>query len=360
MGCCGKQSVCSLSSEGCYGGGVYTGDTLNYASVANTSHHKSFDLSDVAINGAGKDGNFRQFHQTRIFVNKFSGMLNHGEEQGDGTYLITANLPDQVQYGIGSQWEAPLSGFGSPGIWNAILQMASGSGLLGKYSQDLSSGINRLTSVKVWSGTNPFKLTITIPVLDDSYYCGCTDRYKTTNLTECLEFLGSLCLPKTSGKYGFYVPPPSPLQYTFTWGEGKSVNFNPTQGYITLQLGGMFMLDNCILEQVNVTYPNTKALIRKYANSGSSRLVPLLANVTLTFSTIEALTSKTYSKMLWLLNQKNMGNFSTDASGIFEWAKDTFNTFIGKSDGNVAESVGQDTTTSAAGDLTRTLSSVGQ
>lgn len=315
-----KQNTCSASGSGCYGSGAYETDIgTSYSSVANTSKHKSFDLSDTAINGLGTDGSYRQFHQTRIYIQNFKNMISHGSDAGEGTYLITGNLPEQVQYGISSRWEAPLSGFNSA-TWNGIMQLVSNSGLwekMGANGENFSSGINRVTTVKIWGGTDPFRISINIPVVDDNQYCNCFSSNTVTNLTECLEFLGSLCLPKRSGEYGFYVPPPSPLEFKLKWSGGKTINFNPTQGRITLQLGGIFMLDNCVLESVTVSYPNTKALIRKN-DGGSTRLVPLLANVGMTFSSIEALTSETYSKMLWVKEQSSVGKFSADVSGVVD------------------------------------------
>lgn len=307
-----KQSCCSLSNTGCYGSGVYSAEAPSYASVANTSRHKSFDLSDVAIDGVGSNGYFRQFHQTRIFVRDFKGMLSHGQELGEGTCLLTANLPDQVQYSFGSQWSAPLGNYGSS-TWNGIIQLMGGvvAGAFGGDPNNFKSGINRVTSVKIWGKSDPFSITLNIPVLDDSYYCGCRDRYAITNFSECLEFLGALSLPSESTDYGFYIPPPSPLNAQVKIA-GKTFDLNSIIGRITVIVGGMLMLDNCVLEKVSVTYPNTKALIKKQVSGGNSKLVPLLANVSMTFSSIEALTSKTYSKILWLQAQNDIGKFGTD------------------------------------------------
>lgn len=319
MSCACKQICGSISNTGCYGNGVYSAEAPDYASVANNvSRHKSFDLSDVAIDGIGSNGYYRQFHQTRIFVRDFDGMLSHGQPQGKDTFLLTANLPQQVQYGIGSRWEAPLGSF-SNSIWNGIIQLLGGkvAGALGGNSENFASGINRVTSVKIWGGTDPFKISLNIPVLDDSYYCGCRDQYAITNFSECLEFLGSLCLPRESTEYGFYIPPPSPLQAQIDIG-GYSTQLNSRYGRITVLIGGMLMLDNCILESFNVTYPNTKVLIKKFVNSSNSKLVPLLANINMTFSSIEALDANTYSKILWLQEQKDVGKFSMDFNKIVD------------------------------------------
>lgn len=326
MACVCKQSCNSAANTGCYGGGVYSAEAPSYATVANDStRHKSFDLSDVAIDGVGSNGYFRQFHQTRIFVRDFNGMLSHGQELGAGTYLLTANLPDQVQYQFGSQWSAPLGSYGSS-TWNGIIQLlgAPVADTFGGDPNNFRSGVNRVTSVKIWGKSDPFSITLNIPVLDDSYYCGCRDRYAVTNFSECLEFLGALSLPSESTNYGYYIPPPSPLNASVEIGH-YNFELNSVPGRITVIVGGMLMLDNCVLEKVNVTYPNTKALIKKQVSGGNSKLVPLIANVSMTFSSIEALTSKTYSKILWLQAQDNVGKFGADfnttAKSVMEVAK---------------------------------------
>ena len=158
-----KQPTCSASGGGCYGSGAYQSNFgASYSSVANSSKHKSFDLSDVAINGSGTEGSYRQFHQTRIYIQNFKNMISHGSNAGEGTYLITANLPEQVQYGIGSKWEAPLGSFNNA-TWNGIMQMVSNSGFWEKWGlngENFASGINRVTTVKIWGGTDPFRISI--------------------------------------------------------------------------------------------------------------------------------------------------------------------------------------------------------
>ena len=298
------------------------------------SVHKALDFSNVGmpISNSASDKSFRQFHQTRIYVQGFNNMLHHGksgEENGATTYLISANLPETIGYSLSSTWEAPLKQFGGA-TQNALMQLATG--LLSKTDIGKSLGVNgslslanRATTLKVWGGTQPLKLKLEIPVIDDGLSTNNNNGIN-ANLTEALEFLGSLCLPQRKSGTGFYTPPPSPLDISIRYGKNSAdeIHFDTTYGRIMLQLGGILLIDRCVIEGVQVNYPNTKTLIKhtysqslRPGNSGSSYLTPLLAKVTIDISTIEALTANTYSQMLWLQPQGS-GTFSADISGAVE------------------------------------------
>ena len=89
-----------------------------------------------------------------------------------------------------------------------------------------------------------------------------------------------------------------------------------------VQLGGILLVDNCIIKEINVTYPKTKALIKhEYASKlvgtgGNDYLAPLLAKIDITISTIEALTSNAYTRMLWLKEQPDQGKIRGDVSAV--------------------------------------------
>lgn len=299
----------------------------NLLQKGSEKYHKSFDFSNVSISASEDTSNkhLRQFHQTRIYINDFDGMLHHNERRGsaENTYLISANLPESFSYKIGSKWEAPLSAFGDA-KFNAIMQTV-GNGI----SNNLPSGINRATTMKIWGGTDPLSLSLQIPVIDDGYTYSSDATGVNTNLVEALEFLGSLCLPSLDSLYGFYTPPPSPLDVIIKYGkaETQSINLRPKHGRIMVQLGGILLIDNCLIEGIEVSYPNTKALIRhQYASgitpgqTGSTYLTPLLAMVTINITTIEAITADTYSHMLWLKQQRSQGVGMADLYGALESA----------------------------------------
>lgn len=289
----------------------------NLIKTKNRSVHKSLDFSNVGMPTGETSSNkhLRQFHQTRLYIQNFDGMLHHTgkSSSASNTYLISANLPESFGYKIGSRWEAPLSQFGDA-KFNALMQTVGNS-----LTNQLPSGINRATTLKIWGGTEPLSLALKIPVIDDGYQNEDNATGISTNLAEALEFLGSLCLPKLESYTGFYTPPPSPLNINIKLYDGApGLNFHPKQGRIMLQLGGILLVDNCLIESIHVEYPNTKALIRHtYVNedigeteSGNTYLTPLLAYVTISITTVEAITADTYSHMLWLKQQTNMGSGS--------------------------------------------------
>lgn len=290
------------------------------------SYHKSFDFSNVAIfaenddytAGVQDDAYFRRFHQMSLFIEIGNKLYHHTKANSGGTALITSNLPEQISYSIGSVWSTPLS-FGS-GATNLIMQMGGKA-----IDADLTSGVSRATTMRIWDGAKPLSLSLKIPVIDDG------KDGSNTNLVEALEFLGSLALPRR-GANSLYVPPPSPLNANIHYMTDfdndtgkptgrKTMNLHTTYGRIILQLGGILMVDNCILEGFDVHYPNTKTMIRHdytsvnetFGKTGAEYLHPLLAEVTLKIGTIEAMTDDFYSKMLWAKSNK-MGTGEMDLS----------------------------------------------
>jgi len=316
----------------------YTGQKSrsNYNSI-----HKSFDLSDVAMygsNGTERDKNYslRKFHQTRIFIKGFEGMFHHTEVMSNknATYLVTANLPESIGYSFGSTWKQPLSDIGGA-LTNTFMQVLASN--IPTYGKDLPSARNRAVTLKIWDGSEPLSISLKIPVLDDGYYRESDATGIHTNLVEALEFMGSLCLPtKGISNLGFYTPPPSPLAMNIQYGkkENQSISLDTTPGRIMVQLGGILLIDNCIIENVNVEYPNTKNMIRHYykngltiGDRGNTYLHPQLAMVTIKLSTIEALTANTFSKMLWLSQQTGEGKGGADMS---EFVSENYATGIDK------------------------------
>lgn len=305
---------------------VDTGYTSVYNSVyRNTQLHKSLDFSNVGMYAGNGETNaqMRQFHQTRIYVNNFDKMRRHNKlATGTNTYLISANLPESMQYNIGSDWSQPFGDFSSD-IGNTLMQF--GTSVNDNLKTLLPSGVNRVTTLKVWKGTESLKLSITIPVIDDGYEMNRDATGISTNFQEALEFLGSLILPSQDSITGFYVPPPSPLNLDIIYskdekGKTNSFKFDSTYGNIMVQLGGILLINHCIITGLSVNYPNTKTMIRhsykgidgKPGETGTDYLLPLLATVTINIETIEAMTSEAYSQMLWLKTNDTMGQGTLD------------------------------------------------
>lgn len=302
-------------------------------------YHKSLDFSNVGMptSYTGNDDatkRLRQFHQTRLYIMDYDGVMAHNQKQQkkNSTYLISANLPETFSYQVGSEWTQPFQQFTSQSV-NGLIQLGGRDVMNGltnsNIGDELQSTVNRVSTLMAWNGSKPLSLTLNIPVIDDGHPNDATTGVGLrTNLVEALEFLGSLCLPKSgAGHLGFYQPPPSPYDFSFTTNNkvysGKANN----HARIMLQLGGMLLVDNIIVKSIKVDYPNTKTMIRHWysttsnmqvGSSGMSYLTPLLAKVTIEITTSEALTAQTYSNMLWLKQQRDQGSFSTSTEEIQE------------------------------------------
>lgn len=322
---------------------ISSDEDVNYANLMITnkakSFHKSLDFSNVGqpVAGAG-NSRLRQFHQTRLYIKDYGGMIHHGKidkANSQETYLISANLPEQFSYTIGSKWAQPLAAFSNANV-NMLMQMgghdilnnignseiANKFGVGGNWGDSVQSMNNRVASFYAWEGSEPLKLSLQIPVIDDGHPNGDAGSSTGlhTNFVEALEFLGSLCLPKSgAGKLGFYQPPPSPYEGDFEI-FNTNLKLSANKAHIMLQLGGILLVDNIIIEKISVTYPNTKTMIRHwykgdtnpgYTNQGNSTyLTPLLAMLTINLTTAEALTAQTYSNMLWLKQQSDQGKIT--------------------------------------------------
>ncbi len=308
-------------------------DNFHINKMNRASIHKSLDFSNVGVFGGGADARsistsgseaeFRHFHQMRLFIEE-ANMRKHGDTVNETT-IITANLPERIQYSLNSKWSAPLSFFDA--TTNLLFQMV-GPALT---DTKVRSGVPRVSGFKIWTGTDPLTLDLTIPVIDDG------GNSTATNLVEALEVLGSLCLPAYDpGSWGFYEPPPSPLDLTINYtrpaeGQGlagqwkdDSISLKTNYSRIMLQLGGILLVDKCVIENMTVTYPNTKAQIMHdytvkpeyFGRTGVKYLHPLLAEVHLRISTIEAMTSDVYSRMLWAKPQESQGKGVADMKGV--------------------------------------------
>lgn len=305
-------------------------DNVYSKNHTNKSLHKSFDFSNVALfakendfsSNPNDDANFRHFHQMRIYI-QVPGIYQYGDYKAlakTETVLLTSNLPESMNYSLGSSWEAPLASTFSSASTNLIMQMAGNKLGLG------ASGVPRASTLRIWSGSKPLTLDLKIPVIDDG-----ADG-SSTNLMEALEILGALALPKTGGKNSsFYTPPPSPLNLNITYatdfsGGKDSISLNNgAVGRILVQLGGILLVDYCVIESFSVTYPSTKTMIMhdytnipdnklNYGATSKRFLHPLLAEVSIKISTVEAITADTYAKMLWGRPQSGQGKLNFDAS----------------------------------------------
>lgn len=323
-------------------------DKSLYSNIFRDPHrHKSLDFSNVGIYSekGNTDAHMRQFHQTRIYIQNFHKMFRHNRiADQTSTFLITANLPESLNYKISSRWGQPFGGDAN-GIGNFIAQMAVHKLTDGQ----MSSTVNKYGYLKIWSGSEPLVLNLTIPVIDDGYTNDEDATGINTNLAEALEFLGSLILPSGFNEAGFYTPPPSPFENTFKVSLGKNIKgkevkseftMENIKGNISVQLGGMLLLTDCIITGLNVEYPNTKTMIRHSykdinghpGETGTDYLLPLLAKVTITVETLTAMTSEAYASMLWLKKDQSLAKEEHDLDVLMNNTKNGINSIINKGD----------------------------
>lgn len=319
------------------------------AAKSNTEKYKrsyrALDFSSVGL-GNSKDGlKFRRYHQMTLYIYDLPSEEGFGNTKGSN-FVIASNLPETFTYSIGSEYEAPFNRFGS-GLTNLVAQIATN----GEYSSTLRAG-----SVKIWAGGKPLSFSVTIPVVDDAFEGDIGNGFS-TNFMESLEVLGRMCLPRLAteakpikgeknkfkyilSKVGALKPPPTPARLDVTYDtdkkeildNGKEVAITANKpiastGRIDVQLGGMLLVQNCILEGMNITYDNTKTMIKhdySRANTYAEKkefLTPMTAKLTLNFSTVTLLTSQAYTDMLWLKSGETSANrqapaFKLDATGI--------------------------------------------
>jgi hypothetical protein len=223
-----------------------------------------------------------------------------------------------------------------------------------------ASGKMKVADMKIWQGGEPLKLELTIPIMDDAWI-GANANGVGTNFNEALEILSSMCLPRnnTVGKNDIdkllssisYTPPPNPLNGTLKYSETvkddsgnestvkRSRDISMNAGGISCQLGGMLYAQNCVLTDMSVTYPNTKAMIcHDYPsdkaisqNAGKVNLkylTPIVAELKLSLETPFIMTQENYVNMLWLGNQASAANCTIDVDETIESIKKGVNTLI--------------------------------
>lgn len=301
------------------------------------SKYRTLDFSSVGMFGLdgsnAADVELRRWHQMVMYLYTKDSSLATYNNEGKNEFIIASNLPTNFSYGLSSNYNQPLSSFSNigTGITNMLAQGFGGSNVL------------QAGSIAVWSGSSPLNITVTIPVLDDGWE-GDNQNGFSTNFMEALEVLSGFCLP--SSPYGSMSDtgekdnkiqravkahalraPPTPVSLDIKYGKKKDQQLNASGnfGYITVQFGGMLLVQQCILRSMTITYPNTKAMI-KHQYSGSTYyskvhgggkkhfLTPIIAELTLNFFVPVAMTKDMYRDMLWSNSAAKTSNFSYDTS----------------------------------------------
>ena len=183
--------------------------------------------------------------------------------------IITSMLPETFTYSIGGNYTSPISLSGGE-LSNTI------ANLLTEGSKSLAFSAD--TSV-IWQSPKRMEIVFKIPVFDDSG----TGTHR--NYQEAIELFSEAILPEV-GEDGLYNSIPGPnlfrvLAHRATEGSKTkaaatfSEMASRTKGQaikhlygragiwdrICVQIGGMLLLDWCVIKDLKVTFPNTKAQV---------------------------------------------------------------------------------------------------
>ena len=240
----------------------------------------------------------KQFHLVTFYFK------NAQNKKGIEPIIVRAQLPKQISYSIGSEWGNPLNlgGGGDGGGLMGILQAAKG--------QSLATAID---ATSIWMNTKPLAIQLDMPIFDD------TESNSHINFQEVLEVFGRATLP-ILGTNGTYSTTPGPmystaLRYRQDGANGfGSQNLADFDAYlnrkiggdkdldrITVQIGGMLLLDWVAIKDFTVTYPNTKAqILHRWPDNLDRKvqLVPQVATLSVKIETVTGLTFTSYKNML--------------------------------------------------------------
>lgn len=292
----------------------------NYYSSKNLSQFTNANWIDEKDHSKGKIGKWytldlsrkynttsslKQFHLL-TFVFRSSKRPNIGR-------LITASLPEQLAYKIGGKWEAPIKLTGNSTV-TALIQTATDNRLSTSFAVD---------TTQVWMGTEPLEMVFKIPVFDDS------GTSSGINYQEALACFGEAILPELNSA-GAYSSVPGPNMLDVLGGkqgdkrywlqnfaekarDAASKGLSEVFGdelervwdRITVQVGGLLLMDWCIIKNVKVTFPNTKAMVlhdwsKIESDQRKGQLQPLLAQIEVTVTTAKGITRSNFKNMLQL------------------------------------------------------------
>lgn len=290
-----------------------------------------------------RDSNLKQYHALTFYL--------RSTNTGEGA-IVASMLPESFTYSIGGKYGNPIN-FGKTDLVSAFFQEMS------KGNLSLQFGVN---TAQVWNSTQPMDIVFRIPVFDDS-------GTKThVNYQEAIDLLSEAILPSI-GEDGQYESTPGPsiitaLEWNATHGKHTrasslmsslqskgadkiQANLGGEQKHwdrISVQVGGMLLLDWCIIKNLKVTFPNTKAMVlHNYrTNDGASmhkdynyyaHLQPLQAELEVTVSTVMGITRMTFKDMLYLTESHKEAQTQTD--------KDTAATDIGNAERRAQENAKQ-------------------
>lgn len=283
---------------------------------------RCLDLTDQEMSNSP----LKRFHQVTICGN-YQIPTEGNENALIGGYtnaedcIITAQLPNSFRYNISGNWSEPFKSvldFSKFGANNGVTSMATNG------QNSLMFG---LATMSVWESPNPLEIQLTLSCIDD------IGTGTQQNTLEAIDILSRWALPYQINKWGMYSGMPGPqvppitLHYNKYDEKGNLVQKNGDTAELTVankkdstrltvMIGGMLLMDYCILKSIDVNYVNTKAQYLhdyKYSSFGNNidagiRLLPVRCDITLTFKTIMGLTQTNFKNMLALRENNNPAN----------------------------------------------------
>jgi len=264
--------------------------------------------------------------------------------------IITSMLPESLTYSIGGVYGNPINLSGGDTV-NAISQAFTGGNV------SFQMAVN--TSL-IWQKPKTMEIVFRIPIFDDS------NDGTNINYQEAIDLFGEAILPNVA-RNGTYESVPGPsvvtaLNYKATSGKkqklsstmattmnnGEEFSKQNLKGESTLwdrisvQVGGLLLLDWCVIKDLKVTFPNTKAMVlhdfRKTKNKNTNEidstnkslkqgnnyrvhLQPLQAELEVTVATVMGVTRATFKDMLYQVESKKVGYDEEKEKGIITEAE---------------------------------------
>jgi len=234
--------------------------------------------------------------------------------------IITSMLPESFTYSIGGNYTNPIKIMGSEIVNTVVKEFTNGN---------MTTSFNVDTSLS-WQSPKRMELTFRIPVFDDSA------SGSHVNYQEAIDLFGEAILPELA-RNGTYESVPGPNLLTtleYRARNGKHTTASSTLNSIkngisdatkwtvggqeslwdriSIQVGGVLLLDWCIIKDLKVTFPNTKAMVlHNYTGMHKAQvddrgnetykvhLQPLQAELEVTVATVMGITRATFKDMLY-------------------------------------------------------------
>jgi len=272
-----------------------------------------------------KESKLKQFHALTFYF--------RNTKQQNGA-IITSMLPESFTYAIGGVYNNPIKLIGND-IVNVIAQ---------NFTNGNASTSFNLDTALVWQSPKRMDLVFKIPVFDDSA------SGSNINYQEAIDLFGEAILPEIA-KNGTYESIPGPnisttIRYRARNGKaitmsgwGQKITDVTSKGFqtvfngqerewdrISVQVGGLLLLDWCVIKDLKVTFPNTKAMVlHDFRGTHSAQiddtgretyqvhLQPIQAELEVTVSTVMGITRATFKDMLYQTESTSKG-YKEDAS----------------------------------------------